>query len=49
MADRLSATQLADLNEPINALLRSELLQLIFKSSSEQNNQDIINNHRVSI
>lgn len=49
MADRLSATQLADLNEPINALLRSELLQLIFKSSSEQNNQDIINNHWVSI
>ncbi|HAU1150699.1 TPA: hypothetical protein JBI12_01930 [Legionella pneumophila] len=49
MADRLSATQLADLNEPVNALLTSELFKLINMSSTGLNSQNAINNHRVSI
>ncbi len=49
MADRLSATQLADLNEPINTLLTSELFKLINMSSIGLNCQNVISNHRVSI
>lgn len=49
MADRLSATQLTDLNASINALLTSELFKLINMSSTGLNSQNAINNHGVSI
>ncbi|AMP89406.1 hypothetical protein [Legionella pneumophila] len=50
MADHLSATQLSDLSEPLNALLTSDLFRLINMSSPGEDKQDIIiSNHRVSI